>query len=246
VRTLHAIPFSPWSEKARWALDHHGIDYREVVFTPPFDEPLLRLRTGNWRGNISAPLFFDGGRPYTDSWDIARYADERGGKQTLFPPEHMQGIVRMNELSQEALEAGRAIILARLVESDDALRDMAPRPVAKLLGPLTPVVTRRVIERTRRKWGADRRSEAEALVVCERALVTLREALGAKPYLFGAFSYADITASQILGMVKPVVHPRFKMKSRARERFTIESLASRFGDLIVWRDGLYARHRMPS
>ena len=38
MRTLYALPYSPWlSEKARWALDHHGIAYREVMYAPPID-----------------------------------------------------------------------------------------------------------------------------------------------------------------------------------------------------------------
>jgi glutathione S-transferase len=31
---LVAVPYSPWSEKARWALDHHALPYRETAYQP--------------------------------------------------------------------------------------------------------------------------------------------------------------------------------------------------------------------
>jgi glutathione S-transferase len=45
--------FSPWTEKARWALDHHGIRYRCEEYVPLAGEPWLRLRARRFHGRIS-------------------------------------------------------------------------------------------------------------------------------------------------------------------------------------------------
>jgi hypothetical protein len=120
---------------------------------------------------------------------------------------------------------------------------MAPKFVRQALGPLTAPVVRRVARRTQRKWGANVRSDEEALSSFDGALAELRKALRGGEFVLGSFSYADVTGAQLLGMVSPVVHPRIRMGPRTRARFTIPSLAAKFQDLLTWRDGLYAQYR---
>ena len=60
MRVFTAIPFSPWSEKARWALDHHQIDYREAPFMPVFGEFALRFRMRKPFGAVTVPNLHDG------------------------------------------------------------------------------------------------------------------------------------------------------------------------------------------
>jgi glutathione S-transferase len=45
MRKLVALHYSPWSEKARWALDHHGVAYRYEEYKILLGEPKLRLAT---------------------------------------------------------------------------------------------------------------------------------------------------------------------------------------------------------
>src|SRR5690349_1207690 len=86
MRTLIALPYSPWSEKARWALDHHGVAYRNEVYLPMLGEPALRLRTGRLRGRITVPVLIEeDGPPVMDSIAIARHADALGPGEKLFP-----------------------------------------------------------------------------------------------------------------------------------------------------------------
>ena len=40
--TLYSIPYSPWSMRARWALDHHRIPHRSREWVPLLTEPVLR------------------------------------------------------------------------------------------------------------------------------------------------------------------------------------------------------------
>ncbi len=243
MRTLYALPYSPWSEKARWALDHHGIAYREVMYAPPIDEVRLRIRTRNLRGRLSVPLMLDGRRALTDSWDIAVYADELGAKEKLIPASRIEEIRAIDELSQRGLDAGRVLVLRQGLADDGALAEMAPRFVRRVLGPLTVPVVRRVVLRTQRKWGADVRTEDEALTTLGEVLAKLQRALAGKEFVLGTFSYADVAASQLLGMVSPVVHPRLRIGERTRARFTVASLAETFHDLVLWRDGLYEHRR---
>ena len=43
---LIGIGYSPWTEKARWALDHHGIDYRYSEHLILFGMLPLRIKLG--------------------------------------------------------------------------------------------------------------------------------------------------------------------------------------------------------
>jgi glutathione S-transferase len=111
MKTLYALPYSPWSEKARWALDHHRIHYRETAYKPPLDEIYLRVRTKNLTGRISVPLLLDGSRALTDSWDIARYADDLGAREKLVPTSLFDEIRAIDQLSQRGLDAGRVLVI---------------------------------------------------------------------------------------------------------------------------------------
>jgi glutathione S-transferase len=243
MKTLYAIPYSPWSEKARWALDHHGIDYREVVYTPPFHEVLLKVRMREPRRKVSVPLLWDGARAWTDSWDIARLADEAGGARPLFPADELDAILALDRVCQTGLDAGRVLVIQNALEDDSALAEMVPQPLRRVPAPLTVPVVRRVVRRTQRRWGADVRSHDEAVSTYRSALGELREALGGKQFVLGAFSYADISGAQLLGMVMPVRHARVRMGESTRRRFTVPELAHEFADLVAWRDALYDAHR---
>ncbi|MCP4449266.1 MAG: glutathione S-transferase domain-containing protein [Myxococcales bacterium] len=120
---LVAISYSPWSEKARWALDHHSVLYGEVEHLPMLGEPALRKRLGKWRGKISIPLLLKTDGAVHDSFEIAEYAEEIGSSPvTLFPDEKREMIVGWSEQSETALAAGRALV------STSVLQDVKGRP----------------------------------------------------------------------------------------------------------------------
>ena len=74
--TLHGVGYSPWTERARWALDHHRIPYRYREHIPMVGEPLLRRRAhGTLRVKATAPLLVHAGGAIDDSLAIMRYAD---------------------------------------------------------------------------------------------------------------------------------------------------------------------------
>src|SRR5688572_7159844 len=103
---LLGLSFSPWSEKARWALDVRRVRYRFRHYQPLIGELELRVRTRRLRGVVTVPLLIDdGGRVYDDSAAIARFADTQGEGPALFPAEHEAAIARFIELSERGLAA---------------------------------------------------------------------------------------------------------------------------------------------
>src|SRR4051812_21189698 len=114
---LTALPFSPWSEKARWALDHHRIDYQYHEHIPLLGEIRLRILMRKPRGRVTVPVLHDGDAWITDSFEIARYADRIGRGARLFPDDKLPEITEWNLRSEAALGAGRA--LRMLASADD-------------------------------------------------------------------------------------------------------------------------------
>src|SRR5689334_2779086 len=73
--TLVSLSYSPFSERARWALDHHRIGYQVVNHVPVLGELRLRRLAKGKQGRVTAPVLIANGAALCDSWDIARYAD---------------------------------------------------------------------------------------------------------------------------------------------------------------------------
>jgi glutathione S-transferase len=77
---LITVPLSHFCEKARWALDHGRVEYREAPHAPL----LSRLATRRGAGG-SVPVLIDGERHFTDSTDILVYIDSLRGGDFLYP-----------------------------------------------------------------------------------------------------------------------------------------------------------------
>src|SRR5688572_15609277 len=111
VPTLLHLPYSPWSERARWALDAKDVTYIPRRYQPVVGEPALRLQLGRqlgrWRGPVSVPILFTATGPLTDSLDIARWADAHGSGPALFPTGADDTIAAWCRRSDDALAAGR-------------------------------------------------------------------------------------------------------------------------------------------
>ncbi len=263
---LLALPFSPWSEKARWALDVRHVPYAYRVYQPILGEPALRRKLRRAGGNVTVPvLTTDDGRVLGDSADIARWADARGDGPSLFPAAHEAAIARFIDLSERALEAGRALTLTRMLADDDALAEMVPRPLRSLRA-LAVAIGGAGIRRTLRKYADGEADLAARRRTLTEALDEIRSTLAArananananasasasandKPQpLLGQFTFADIAATQAIVAVEP---PAFGLKLRPASRrcWTDPDLRSRYGDLVAWRDAIYEtfRPRSPS
>lgn len=250
LELLH-IPYSPWSEKARWALEIRRVPHRAKVYQPLIGEPALRLRLRRARGPITVPVLFAPGGPYSDSLDIARYAAVHGEGPELFPPGRDPEITAWNALSERALAGGRMISLRRVLADREALIEMVPKKLRPVLGRLGPMVASQGVKRTLRKYaevlGGDDPATALDGVLAElrRALGTPAvDASGAPKLLLGgpSISYADIAMAQALAFVTPPT-TGLRIGRANRQAFTDPVLAAAYADLLLWRDALYARYR---
>jgi glutathione S-transferase len=240
---LTALPFSPWSEKARWALDHHRIDYRYNEYIPILGELKLRIAMRRPSGLVTVPVLHDGAAWLTDSFEIARYADRVGRGPRLFPGDKLAEVAEWNRRSEAALAAGRALaVLASAADPDMALAVLPPG-VPSALKPLLSPIARKGMEifiaKHRMREGAGSHA-----AVLERELDALSSALSGRRYLLGdTLSYADIAMAVVLQVVSPV-DARYMPKLPGIRALPGE-LEHRYADLIAWRDQLYAQHRRP-
>ncbi|HEX8436819.1 glutathione S-transferase family protein [Archangium sp.] len=240
---LVAASFSPWSERARFALDHHRIDYVQEEYMPFLGEPLLRLRTRVFRGQLSVPVLFHDGRVIRDSVEIARHADRVGSGAPLFPSGAEAEIARYVEMATGLMEAGRAVSMPRMRQNPavgrESLPPSLPAPLRAVLSPLVGMGTAYIA----RKYRVSEYPLDETRAKIRRTLEQLRTALRGRGTLLSDFTFADIAAAVALTVVRPVEHPVIPLGPAMRAAFTEPGLADEFGELLEWRDRLYAERR---
>jgi glutathione S-transferase len=242
MRTLVGLAYSPWTEKARWALDHHAIPYRFDDFLPMIGEPFLRVRTRRLGGRITVPVLLDERVELGDSFDIARYTDEIGTMAHLFPEGTLQTIRTWNDASERALAAGRSLVISRMAGSSAAQAESLPRFVPRAARDfLAPIAKTAIGFLARKHQSVELLARASETVAS--MLGDLRTALGGRPYLLDRFTYADITTAVVLQVVRPVGDEYIRLGRATRACWTSDELAAKFSDLLAWRDELYARHR---
>jgi glutathione S-transferase len=247
IRVFTAIPFSPWSEKARWALDHHHVDYREAPFMPVFGEFALRLRMRKPFGRITVPTLQHGRLWLTDSFEIARYSDEIGDGPALFPTDRIAEISAWNQRSEAALAAGRAILMQGWASTPELATAALPPGLPPALKGLLEPFGRRRLDAFMAKYDI-REGDDSYQTALAAELDELEKALSERRYLIGdSFTYADITMALTLQQVAPV-DPSYivRMSGLGPAGMNIDTFTTRYAALIAWRDDLYARHRRTS
>jgi glutathione S-transferase len=235
---LYVMPYSPWSERARWALLHHRLPFQEVVHTPLVGELAIRMRARQLTGKVTVPLLRDGKRVVMDSLRIAEYADSRGHGTRLFPEGRAGDIARLNERAEVVFRAGRLKLLELGRVSDEIAREFLPPPLRAL--PFAATSSRLGSRFIARKHGA---AGKDADAVIRNGFLEVRQLLEGRAFVFDAFSYADILAATTLQFLKPVEDRYVPLGPRTREGLTNPELVREFADLVAWRDALYAAHR---
>jgi len=242
---LFGIPFSPWTEKARWVLDHHRLDYTFQEHGPVLGELRLRALMRQPTGRMTVPVL-EADRWYKDSFEIARHADGLGQGHRLFPPERLDELAAWNARSEVALAAARAIFLLGSVDQPRFLDSVLPPGVPAGMRPLLRPMLRRGMESLIQKYRMREDTGRHESVVTE-ALDALAATVSLeRPYLLGAFSYADIAMAVTLQGVSPVDEAFMPVGLGGREAWSQPRLAARYPGLIQWRDALYAKHRRPA
>jgi glutathione S-transferase len=244
-RRLVVLPVSPWSERARWALDHHGLAYETRVHVPFLGERRLRRLSRIKQGRATVPVLIAPEGLLTSSWEIALYADRYGGSRPLVT-ERMDEVRRYNDLADRCMGAGRARVTAALLASPEALAETLPPQLPgwlrRVLRPVAALGTRWFA----RKYALRLSHDESTLTAFRETLLGLRADLArSSPYLLGTFSYADIVMSLLLQAVVPVADRYIPLGPGMRRVWSEPALAAEFADLVAWRDELYARHRSP-
>lgn len=247
--TLWGLSISPWTERARWALDHHQVRYRYLEHTPMLGEPALRWRARRREsGRATVPLWIDDQRVLADSDAIARLADQSctGSAASLFPAEHDAAIRELSRAADRAMNSLRVLVVAGMLADPEAqLESLPPQIPGPLRGPLRGIA--RVGTRfLGRKYAAD----LAQLDACERVAhefaEQLRAQLGDRQHLFDdRLSYADIVAATVINGFTGGDPIRLRNKPGTRRAWTQPKLAEAFPDLARWRDKLYEQRPRP-
>lgn len=240
---LCGISYSPWTHKARWALEHHRISFRYVEHVPMLGEALLRWKLMKPTGKVTVPVLLTRHGALTDSLAIAEHADRIGKGAPLFPEGKRGEVVAWNDASERALSAGRGLVVARTGRSEGAKAEAVPSFVPRALRPALTGMATAGVAFFRWKYALDGEGEEQRRAAVAEELRGLRGALAGRPYLLDDFSYADIAMSVVMQLVRPVSNDHWKLRRATREVWRDPALESEFADLAEWRDALFAKHR---
>ena len=243
-RVLVSLHVSPWSERAKWALDHHGLPYRVVQHMPVIGERRLRRLVGLDKPRATVPVLIAADEVLTESWDIARYADREGEGEKLIPVAQEPEVKAWVDLADEGMQAGRALVVAGILRTPAALDEQippaVPRWVRSAMRPVSRALTRAFARKYALPFDALESEERKVRSVLAR----LRAGLSTRsPYLLGAFSYADVAMATLLQGVAPVDDRFIRLGTGTREAWTNRRLAADYVDLVQWRDALYVGKR---
>lgn len=237
--------FSPWTKKARWALEHCGLAYDYKEYTPTLSELALRWRLQQWTGAISVPVLFSGREVLRGSWDIANYANETADGRLG----DMEAISPWNDLSEAALAQARTRVVRSVLENDQALEEALPAFVPRSLRRSMRFVARDAARRLDRKY-----AHLVQPFALRQALERTREELARAKgdYLLGPFSYADIAMAVVLEVIAPIAHTEPPLGPVTTGFWNDPALAGEFQGLIDWRNRLaetpattYSQFRTP-
>lgn len=239
MRTLYGLGQSLWTERARWALDHHGLRFAYHEHVPMIGEVLLRRKAGTKYATV--PLLDDGGTIVMGSLAIAQHAERGGRGAPLFPRGKDTEIAHLNDVAERMARVGRAWLVRNLLQSKEAQRESLPSFVPGFLrGAFAPSAAM-ALKFLAKKHGVNDDVDYEVEHTLRPALLDVRAALGDKPYLLDTFTYADISIAASLQCLRPADH--LKLGPATREAWTNEALARDFDDLLMWRDAVVRKHR---
>jgi glutathione S-transferase len=242
-RTLVVLPVSPWSERVRWALDHHGLAHRVVEHVPVIGERRLRKLVGRREGPATVPVLIEGDTVLTESWDIAMHADRIGNGALLLPAARVADIRRWSEQADAVMKHGRALVVGGMLKSPGALDEAMPATVPALVRRILRPVNRWGTGWFARKYGVPIDDPAAHLEKLREGLLALREGLRGGTFLLGEFSYADMIMATVIQGVVPVADEYIRIGPATRAVWTQPALAEEFADLVRWRDELYRARR---
>lgn len=244
---LLTLTVSHYCEKARWALDHAGIAYREEAHLP-----LLHRRHTGRLGGRSVPILGTAGGALRDSAAIVAWADAHARTGRLLPvgaADRSDALEFERYLDREVGVHARRWAYGYLLDHPALLVPCFARGAPVLERAVAPLVVRLVLPLIRKGYKVDAANAQASLARVEGAFAAVEERLAdGRPYLVGeSFGVADLTFASLAA---PMLAPEgyggaFPPYARlpAAMRSTIDRLrATRAGRYGL---ELYERHRRP-
>jgi glutathione S-transferase len=232
---------SPWTERARWALDHHKVSYTYHEHVPMIGELLLRRKARTSRASV--PLLADGDQVVMGSLQIARHAEKNAAQgEPLFPAGKEPEIDHWADVAEQISSAGRARLLDRMIASRDAQRESLPSFVPGIARGIFAPSAGMAVRFLAKKYGIDGDTDGRAAETIRPLLEETRTALK-DGYILSkdCFTFADIAIASSLHVLRP--RAEMPLGPATREAWTNTELADEFEDLVAWRDTVYAKHR---
>lgn len=243
MNELVGMYFSPWTERARWALDYHKIPYRYVEYTTLLGQPLLRLRAGKPFGKVSVPLLITPNERVNDSFEIAAYSDRKSEKEPLVPSAHFEEIRNWTESAELALYSARLRATRRIQVSSEALADRLPDYTPKVLRkafvPMAYVATEYIL----RKYQLEDDGDEKLLRNMDEFFNKANNALSGRRLVFDNLSFADIVIATAIQAITPVEDKYIYLGSPSRKCMCEPTLEKKYSSLIKWRDVVYEQYR---
>ncbi len=229
---LFGESFSPWTKKARWALEYCDLAYDYQEYVPTLSEVGLRIRLRQFRGSVSVPIMLTDSHVYRGSWEIASYANHVCGDERLGD---MGVILNWDRLSEDALAERRSQIVRDIHANETALEEALPSFIPKTLRRPMRFVARDAVQRLDRKYAHLLKHGS-----LQVALSATREALREQnnDHLLGKFSYADITMAVVLEAISPIAVHHPPLGPETRKVWRDDDLAAQYSDLVEWRNRL--------
>lgn len=201
MHRLITIRFSHYNERARWALDHCRVPYREEAYLPLMHAgPVLWATRGRGRSDristpLSTPAFIpESGAPICDSGDIVAFADAHRaeGTEGLLPGRGERELER--ELHDGLGKYSRCFAYQHIFSNPQLFDDAARRNVSRLQANVFIAMRPAVVALIRRGL---RISQAAADRARERMIaifVEVSDRLQDERYLIAdRFTAADLT-----------------------------------------------------
>jgi glutathione S-transferase len=248
--TLWHLPVSHYSEKARWALDHKGVEHRRKAPLPG-QHMLFALALTRGKHKTFPVLQIDG-RAIGDSTAVIAALEGRFPEQPLYPadPEQRRRALELEDFFDEELGPyARHAVFYELINDPATFGAVAARAVPGPLGKNERLVGAYARAYTSLRFGANSRAGAEQarakILAAFDRLERELDANGGEFLVGGEFSVADLTAASLF---YPVIGPEGgpvpadQPMPPAFDEFR-EPLRQRPG--YLWVEATYRRHRKP-
>jgi len=214
---------SPWSERARWALEWKRVPYARRAYQPLAGEAELRSSTGI----STVPVLLADGEVVGDSDAALAWLEAHHPSPALVPQDpRLRAQVRAWEIAatETLAPAGRLVMIGRW-------KARGVQPLA---------------DHFAAKYGWSPAEEARLQRLLDALVADLARAVASSPYLVGdGFTRADLTvASMLAGLIGLPPDDLFALDASMRAMFgVLREDDPALAPLRTWRDGLYRRHR---